>query len=416
MNTLYLVLAVIGGLLLVLGLTSGVIKTRLPLSEPLVALVVGVLIGPLGLRLISAEQLGSGFLEEAARLTLAVALMGVALRLPEGYLLRHWRALAVMLGLVMPLMWLLGSALAYLLLGVPAWVALLVGGVITPTDPVVASSIVTGSFAEENLPARLRHLLSAESGANDGLALPFVMLPVLFLTHPPGEALGRWLGGVVAWEVGVAALLGLVIGYLAGRLLRWSRRRLGAERISLLSLALALTIATLGGVRLLGGDGVLAAFTVGLAFDYFAQAEITRHQGSIQDVLTRFFDLPVFVFLGLALPWQAWLELGWPVLLLAVLVLLLRRLPAVFALSRFVAPLRGWPDALFVGWFGPIGIAAVFYARLALRETGNETVWAVASLVVVVSLIAHGTSATPATRWYRRRAGCEVELEPHPAE
>ena len=79
--------------------------------------------------------------------------------------------------------------------------AVLIGAIVTPTDPVVASSIVAGGVAERNLPARLRHAISSESGFNDGLALPFVVLPVLVLTEPPGEVLGHWLTHTILLEI-----------------------------------------------------------------------------------------------------------------------------------------------------------------------------------------------------------------------
>ena len=194
MNVLYVSLAAVGGLLLLLGMLGGLLKERTPVSEPLIALIAGVLIGPGALGLLDLADLGNQtlILEEAALVTLGVALVGVALRLPIGYSSSNWRLLFVLLGIVMPLMWIVGGLLAYLIVGVPFWVAVLIGAIVTPTDPVVASSIVAGGVAERNLPARLRHAISSESGFNDGLALPFVVLPVLVLTEPPGEVqIGR---------------------------------------------------------------------------------------------------------------------------------------------------------------------------------------------------------------------------------
>ena len=209
MNVLYVSLAAVGGLLLLLGMLGGLLKERTPVSEPLIALIAGVLIGPAALGLLDLADLGNQtlILEEAALVTLGVALVGVALRLPVGYSSSNWRLLFVLLGIVMPLMWIVGGLLAYLIVGVPFWVAVLIGAIVTPTDPVVASSIVAGGVAERNLPARLRHAISSESGFNDGLALPFVVLPVLVLTEPPGEVLGHWLTHTVLLEiVGGAAL------------------------------------------------------------------------------------------------------------------------------------------------------------------------------------------------------------------
>lgn len=147
LRELNIVLVVVGGLVLVLGVFSSLIKNRSVLSIPLLALVVGIVLGPAGLTILDPATWGhqETILEEAARLTLAIGLMAVALRLPPRFLSDHWRTLAVLLGLVMPLMWLSSGLLAYLLLDMPLLVALLVGAIITPTDPIVAASIVTGS-------------------------------------------------------------------------------------------------------------------------------------------------------------------------------------------------------------------------------------------------------------------------------
>ena len=151
MNVLYVSLAAVGGLLLLLGMLGGLLKERTPVSEPLIALIAGVLIGPAALGLLDLADLGNRTLileEEAALVTLGVALVGVALRLPIGYSSSNWRLLFVLLGIVMPLMWIVGGLLAYLILGVPFWVAVLIGAIVTPTDPVVASSIVAGGVAD----------------------------------------------------------------------------------------------------------------------------------------------------------------------------------------------------------------------------------------------------------------------------
>ena len=178
--------------MLLLGPLGGLLKERTPLSEPLIALIAGVLIGPAIFGLLDLADLGDEtlILEEAALVTLGVAFVGVTLRLPVGYASSNWRLLVVLLGIVMPLMWVASGLLVYLILGCPFWVSLLIGTIITPTDPVVTSSIVAGGVAERNLPAPLRCAISAESGFNDGLALPFVVLPVFVLTEPSREVLG----------------------------------------------------------------------------------------------------------------------------------------------------------------------------------------------------------------------------------
>src|SRR5918997_5939828 len=138
------------------------------------------------------------------------------------------------------------------------------GAVVTPTDPVGSSTIVTGDLAEKNLPDRVRYSLSAESGANDGLAYPFVFLPILLLSRPPEEALSHWLTHTLLWEVGVAVVFGVLIGYGAGRLLEWAHGKGSMEQTSFLAYTLALSLVVLGGAKLLGSDGILAVFVAGV--------------------------------------------------------------------------------------------------------------------------------------------------------
>src|ERR671910_477053 len=405
LNELYVSLAAVGGLLLLLGMLGGILKERTPVSEPLIALIAGVLIGPAALGLLDLADIGDQtlILEEAALVTLGVALVGVALRLPVGYSSSNWRLLFVLLGIVMPLMWIAGGFLVYLILGVPFWVAVMIGAIVTPTDPVVASSIVAGGVAERNLPAKLRHAISSESGFNDGLALPFVVLPVLVLTEPPGEVLGRWLTHTVLLEIVGGAALASLMGYLAGKTLRWAERKETMERTSLLTISLALSLTVLGVTELLHLNGVLAAFVAGIVFNFAGSSDAKESQEEIQEAISRFFDLPIFVVLGMALPWEGWLELGWGGLLLVAAVLVLRRLPAVLALRPLLGPLRGkTKDVLFLGWFGPVGAAALYYAAFSYRETGIEAAWTVAALLICPPVLVPGKTATPLTKLYGR--------------
>lgn len=408
MTELNIALAVVGGLVLLVGLLSGPIKRSL-LSAPLIALAVGVLVGPAGLGLLDPSAWGKqeSILEQAARLTVAISLMAIALRVPSGYPLKNWRSLAVMLGPVMILMWLTSGLLTYFILGLPFWLALLIGAVVTPTDPVVSSTIVTGKMAEEKLPARLRNLLSGESGANDGLAYPFVFLAILMLERPPSEALGHWLTATVLWEVLAAVIIGAVLGYAAGRLLQLAKDREVIEEPSYLAYTIALSILVLGAAKLLGTDGILSVFAAGIALNMAVDTETDTESERVQEAVNRFFILPIFVLLGLALPWEQWLELGWRGLALVGAILLLRRLPAVLAfgpLLRRTQQVNGVRDALFLGWFGPIGVAALFYATLSVRETGADEAWVVGSLLICASVLVHGVSAAPLTNLYARRS------------
>ncbi len=397
-----LVILTIGAVVLVFGLVAGYVKNRLWASESLLCTLIGIAIGPAAFHIIDFAALPVArdtVVIEVARVTLALAVMGAALRLPEAYEISHGRELLILLVCGMPLIWLIGSVLTLWFLPVSLLMALLIGAVVSPTDPVIAATVVSGKLAEKSLPERVRHLLSAESGANDGLALLLVMLPVSLMTRSQGDAIGHWLGLVLLWEIVGSALLGLAIGWAAAHVLDWSIRQPFSERHSILTVGLSLALTTLAGVKLIGGDGVLAVFTAGLMLNRYVTREQTRHEHS-QAAIGRFFDLPVFVLIGAVLPWQAWTEWGWPALALAFAILLLRRLPVLFLLARWLPATRTRDDILMMGWFGPIGVATTLYAMLAAHETGDDTVWEIASLIAFVSILLHGITATPLVRLY----------------
>lgn len=404
MTEFYIAFAAIGVAVLALALLARPIEES-AFAAPLLMAAFGVLLGPLALDLLHPDQWGGRYLilEEAARVTLAISLMGIALRLPPRFFERHWRSLAILLGCGMLLMCLVSGLLSYWLLDVSLLMALLLGAVVTPTDPVVASSIVTGSVAERNLPAYYRRTLSAESGANDGLAYPLVMLPILLLQHPTGQALSDWALHTLLREAIGAVIMGLVLGVAAGRLLSIAEARGFIAQTSFLGFTLALTLLALGAAHLTHTDSLIAVFVTGVTFDHLVGGRERGQEESVQEAVNQFFTMPIFALFGLLLPWTAWVNLGWPVLAVAVAILALRRLPAIMLLGRVMPVLeRPTRDSLYLGWFGPIGVAAMLYAATAVRHTGEELIWTVTSLAVLVSLVAHGISASPLAKRYSR--------------
>lgn len=406
MSALNLALLTVGAVVLIIGLFSGPIK-RSFLSVPLLALLAGVLLSPAVFGVLDPREWGDQtiILEQAARLTVAISLMEIALRLPKGYPFTNWRSLLIMLGPVMALMFLASGLLSYAILGVSFWAAMLIGAIVTPTDPVVASSIVQGEVAKNNLPARIRHLLSGESGANDGLAYPFVFLAILMIQEPPGQAIFQWVTRIILWEVLGAVVLGAIIGYVAGKALEWARQHGEIRNPSFLAYSIALALTALGSTRLVGTDGILAVFAAGIAFNMAISTSSEESEEQIDESVNRFFVLPIFVLLGLSLPWGEWADLGWKGPLLAVLILLLRRPPWVLLFARGVPRMQGTQDGLFTGWFGPIGVAALYYATLSWHTVGLEEAWVVGSLVISISVLAHGVSAAPLTKLYGRKTG-----------
>ena len=377
------------------------------LSAPMLALAAGVACGPVGCGWVDPAGWVRGgepaVLGHVARVTLAASLMGVGLRLPWPRLRPRLPTAAVLLGPVMFAMWAGSTACAWLVLGLDGWEAALVGAVIVPTDPVLAGSIVTGPLARKNLPRRLRDAISLESGANDGLALPFVASALAFLPRGDVAGLGGWATHAVLWEVGFGGLFGAACGWAAGRALRLSERHEDIDHPALLTYAGAVAAATLGLSYTLGLDAPLAVFAAGLTLATTLRREDREEEVEVQEGVERLILLPAFLVLGAALPWAAWAGLGWRGPAFAAAVLLVRRPPWVWLTGRWCPDLPAARDRLFAGWFGPIGIAAIFYAAEA--EHASEVVWPAATLCVFASILLHGATATPLTRWYGRVSG-----------
>jgi NhaP-type Na+/H+ or K+/H+ antiporter len=397
------ILTLFGGTLLGLGLSAGLVRNRWYVSEPLLALAIGAAAGPALPHFAVFDGIGPRAAEQAVRFTLTIALVDVAVDLPRGYFLRRWRQILIMLGVVMPLMWLATSLIAWSSLEVSLATALLLGAVLTPTDPVLAASITGGKLAERHVPGPLRRLIVAESGANDALALMFVSFALFLLAASPSETWTQWIVDVVVIEIAGGIAIGIGAGWLTGKALVWAYRQRDAERASLLSVALALALTLLGSARLLQSDGILAAFVAGLVLNHALPEELETQKNQFHETIRRFFELPIFLFLGLSLPWSRWgTEIGWAGALLVLLILVLRRLPAVWLCAPWLAVSHATRDKLFLGWFGPIGVAALFYALLAVERTGDERIWVITTFVVACSVLVHGVTGTALTQRYGR--------------
>lgn len=397
------ILVAVGASVLVVGLTSAVLR-RMWLSVPLVALAIGVVLGPevTGALDPRHEPDAHKLLEELTRVALAVSLVGTALQFTRSDLRSIWRRTASLLTVGMLGMWLLTSAGAWLLLDLPAWAALLVGGILTPTDPVVASSLVTGRMAEDNLPRWLRRTLQGEAGANDGLALVFVLVPALVL------GAGENSPGSIAWEAGSQVLLALAVGAALGlaaaKLVDFTEEHNTVGVGFLQTSAIALAALTLGSVHLLGGTGILGAFVAGLVFSLLLERRYAEELERAQDELAHLAIVPVFLLFGVMLPWHEWSALGWTGVAFALWALFLRRPPAGL-LALAAAPTqterRG---TLFLSWYGPLGVAALYYALFVerYRLEDYERIFAACTLAIVVSVVVLSITATPGVRAYGR--------------
>lgn len=392
-----LVLLIVGAMLFGLGLLSAVLK-RVFLTTVLAALLLGVVLGPRVLGLIhpaAALESERQVLEALARITLAVSLMSAGLQVSKQDLRQQWRPVVALLGIGMPVMWLVTAAGAYLLLSVPLWMALLIGAILTPTDPVVASTLVTGQMANGNLTPGVRRSLQLESASNDGLALPLVLIGVALA--PGGEGVGHW-GFEAVKELTIAVALGALLGFLAGKVVEVALHRWDVEHSNVVTLGLALALGALGSIHLVGGSGVLGVFVASLVFSLVIESELRDELEEIEESLVNVLILPVFTFFGAMLPWGAWSGLGAGGVLFALWAVVVRRPPAGFAALSLVRVDRR--ERIFLSWFGPMGVAALYYALLIERYSvpRHEEIFGAASLAICLSVVIHSVTATPGTR------------------
>lgn len=268
------------------------------------------------------------------------------------------------------------------------------GAVLSPTDPVLASSVLKGRFAESHVPLQLRTLLSAESGANDGFALPPIMFSTLLICKPEGpDLVWSLLVDVLLHKILLAVLIGVVLGYAARQGLRLAERYELIDKESLVAFNVSLAMATLGLTTLLGTGEMLAVFSLGLTFSWDGWFQAKTAGTEFQAIMDTLFTLSFFVLFGASIPWTAFYELGWGRLVLFTgLVLALRRVPVTCFLSPFITQLKTGREALFAGWFGPMGVGALFYAWDCQLNGMNPILGRIVWFTVLGSILVHGAT------------------------
>lgn len=215
---------------------------------------------------------------------------------------------------------------------------------------------------------------------------------------------------MLLWKGLGAVLIGGAVGYVVGRVQTWSAARDYAETVTgpLTALFLALALALATGAELVESDGALAVLVAGVVYA-LARApggpknRMHEEHRDYQDVIKQVLQIPIFALFGSALPWDQWAELGWKGPVLVAAILLLRRIPAVLLLKPIVGQLRRWDEALFVGCFGPVGVGGLFFAAVTTKETQDERVWVISTLIIAATIVAHVLTATPLSQWLGRR-------------
>ena len=385
---MYFALACFAALLFVYSLISEKVE-RLSLSGPIVFVAVGVALGPLGLEWFNPSvNFGNGKL--LIDLTLALFLFVDAAGANLSVLRKNWRIPGRMLLLGLPLTMLLGAILAMMLFPeFSVYEAAILGVMLAATDAALGKAVITN----QGVPAHLREGLSAESGLNDGLAVPFLLL---FIALEQGSAVrGEGVAlELLAEEVGIGLAVGAVLSLIAAKVVRLAREAgwLGHvwKRMSVPALAILIFAVAQG----LHGSGYIAAFVGGLCFRAAMREDVHAMllpaEGAGEVLAMTAWVLFAMMLLPAALPHVGRSEVIYAVLSLTVI----RMMPIILSLTGTGQPMA---NKAFVAWFGPRGLASLAFATIVWTEQIPEagTLVAVTILTVGISLVVHGVTARP---------------------
>jgi sodium/hydrogen antiporter len=407
----------IGGLLLAMGLIPSTLK-RLPITSAIIYLAVGIVVGPMVLNLFHFNPLKEpALLKTLTEAAVLISLFSAGVKMPVPVSLARWRAplllatvsMAVTVGLI--------AALAYYALGLQLGAAVLLGAIVAPTDPVLATDVQIRHAEDRD---RLRFILTCEAGINDGSAFPFVMLGLGLLgLHEIGEHGLRWVMVDVLWATSAGIAIGVLLGHGLGRLV-WKLRRNRPEQkllddflgLGLIGLAYGLSV-------YVDAWGFLAVFFAAVAL---RQTELKlsgdrpdppqrlhgdeANQTDVQPVRTsegslifgehleRLSEVILILLIGGMLFIDSW---SWRAAGFALFLFMVAR--PVSVLVGLFGSGTSWKARGMAGWFGVRGIGSLYYLMFAIQHGLPEELALqlihLTLMVVALSILVHGTSVKP---------------------
>ena len=387
-------------ILLVVAIFSSLIG-RLPISLQMIFVVTGMLMGWLVTGYVDVTQPPySTIIFLIAEIALVLVLFSDASRVGLKALRNKLSTRLLIIGL--PITIILGVIVATILFpGVPWWVAGIIGAALAPTDAALGQIVVQNI----KVPERIRSTIEIESGLNDGGSVPFLLVFIAIGIAAEAFKPTIYFVQVAFQQIGFGILVGLVVGLLGGWLVLKARDNEWItpqfQRIAFLAMA----ILTFLIADEMGGSGFIAAFIGGLALGY-----IVKDAGKIlidfSETEGQLLNLGVFFLLGIVVLPLLY-NITWQIILYSILSLtVIRMLPVAISL---IDTKLGWDTVLFIGWFGPRGLASIVLALLALDELkvfpGETTFITVVFLTVILSVFAHGLTASPLSNLYARRIG-----------
>jgi sodium/hydrogen antiporter len=344
----------------------------------------------------------AALIEHLTEFALVVALFASGLTINRALRWREWRAVAGLLLVVMPLTIAAGAAFGALAMALSFGAAVALGGILAPTDPVLAGTVGLGPPGDTRRESDARFNLTAEAALNDGLVSPFVLLGVFVMQRDGTGWLGEWIAVDLAYALVVALVLGGLAGYSFGMFIKWLQPRyvLAPEFDGFL--VIGFVLAVYGLAELLDAYGLVCVFVAGVFFRrYESEHETNVRLHRSATIAKHFAELGVIVLLGTLVTAGALDEpglAGW--LIAPFLILIVRPLCVLVLLARStMSP----GERVFLAWFGVKGVAALYYVSFLLAEgflsePDQEQVFWTVAFAVMLSIAVHGIGGSAITR------------------
>lgn len=395
-------LLVIGLLLLFVTLGSGWIA-RLPLSYALIYLIVGIVLSPYGVNLIQLRP-GTEFLERLTEFVVLISLFSCGLKMNRPLRMWAWNSTVRLIVFLMPITIFALAAVGHFLLNLSWGVAILLGAILAPTDPVLASEVQLNHPDDRD---ELRFGLTSEGGLNDALAFPFVYFGLRWLENDQWlDWFKEWVAVDVIWAIAA----GLAIGIVATKTIIWLDKRfqevIPVEDLMKDFVALSVILITYSLAEIINGYGFLAVFVAGVVTQFsYRNPEKKRSQLEFVETFEKLLEIGTILLLGSLLriePIQKFFTQA--VLVAGLLFFVIRPLGAwISTIGENYTFTHRW---LF-GWFGIRGVGSLYYLSYALGEglkdnLGEQIAW-ITFITVILSVVIHGISSTPLMNWYEQK-------------
>jgi NhaP-type Na+/H+ or K+/H+ antiporter len=385
---------IFGALLALAAGLSGVMRGTV-LSASVLSVALGIVLALTDI--VSVDVNDNGILE-LVELALILTLVSDGLVVERELLTVHFGPVARALALAMPATLCLLALGAHLLFPELSWAeAFLLGAVLSPTDPVVTSAVVT----TERVPAAIRHTLNLESGLNDGLALPFVLFFIVLAT--PGGGAGEEAAKLVG-EAAFGAVVGVALGLAGAWFHHHAPRGITARYEGIFAVGLGLAAFGLADVTF--GNGFIAAFVFGITLGA-SEHEITERYTLFSENVSAIFQVITFFVFGALIVATGYHGEIWKLVVFVPLALLVARPVAV--LAALAGNRLPGAQKLFIAWFGPKGVASMLFALFVLDETVSHgsLIFNVAAFTILASILAHGVTDTVGADWIERRMAAD---------